>query len=170
MSELADAGPADDPRREILGWYTHKTDEPLRVRVQIEAPSLALYTLSDRLVARWSLNRLENGDANVPVGCWALCDPKVPDSWLMLENDRDYGAVQHWAKRLASRHSQSWRQLGLAAIESGNLTGWPVVVAILVGSFAVYLWRSGIVGYCIATQVPGLSLLNCVISRIFMTQ
>ena len=48
---------------ESQGWY--RKDTPLRVRFSIEDSSLCLHSLTGDLVARWSLDHLENH--SVPV-------------------------------------------------------------------------------------------------------
>jgi hypothetical protein len=51
----------ESPEADRQGWYyRNKTSEAVRVRLSIVDRSLLLHTLSDRLIASWSLDRLEN--------------------------------------------------------------------------------------------------------------
>lgn len=56
----------------------------------------------------------------------------------MTENDRDYAELRAAGATLLPLRERTWRQLFYAAQESGNLTGWPVLVVI--GSAFPLLW------------------------------
>ena len=47
--------------QELQGWYRDDISSPrVRVRIAIEGRSLAIHTLAGALLARWSLELLEN--------------------------------------------------------------------------------------------------------------
>ena len=123
--------------QELQGWYYRNgTSDAERVRLSFVGGSLALHTLSDRLVATWSLNQLENREIAVLGGSWSIGDRRLPDSYLVLEGDDDYRAVRAVSAKLRPVRARLWRLLGLAVVESGNHGGWPVLVLLIV---AVYL-------------------------------
>lgn len=117
---------------DIQGWYLrNKTSEAERVRLSFAEGSLVLHTLSDRVVANWSLDQLENREIAVLGERWSIGDRRVPEAYLELENDEDYSAVRKRSPQLRPMRARLWRQLGFAAIESGNRTGWPVLLVLL---------------------------------------
>jgi hypothetical protein len=69
--------------QELQGWYYRNgTSDAERVRLSFVGGSLALHTLSNRLVATWSLSQLENGEIAVLGGSWSIGDRRLPDSCL----------------------------------------------------------------------------------------
>ena len=128
--------------QELQGWYyRNRTDEAERVRLSFVGGSLALHTLSERLVATWSLEQLENREIAVLGERWSIGDRRLVDSYLVLESDEDYRALRQTAPRLRPVRSRLWRQLGFSAIESGKITGWPVIALILLLSAITALWQ-----------------------------
>ena len=118
--------------RELQGWYhRNRTSDAERVRLSFVGDSLALHTLSERLVATWSLDHLENRDIQVLGDDWSIGDRRLPEPYLLLENDDDYRAVRAASTRLRPVRARLWRLLGLAAVESGNRRGWPVLLLLI---------------------------------------
>jgi hypothetical protein len=121
--------------QELQGWY-HRigTRDAERVRLSFIGGSLALHTLSERLVATWSLEQLENREIAVLGERWSIGDRRLPEPYLVLESDGDYLALRQTAPKLRSAPARLWRQLGFSAIEAGNITGWPVIVLVILAS------------------------------------
>ena len=130
------------PEREMQGWYRADNDTaPLRVRLSVEDRSLNLHSLAGALVARWSLDHLENRTVPIFGRDWIIGDRRLPGTAVTVENDRDYAELGAAATGLLPLRERTWRQFFFAAQESGNLTGWPVLVPIMVGILAVAaLW------------------------------
>jgi hypothetical protein len=127
---------------ELQGWYHRdRAGEAERVRLSFVGGSLALYTLSERLVATWSLEQLENREIATLGERWSIGDRRLPEPYLVLENDGDYRALRQAAPRLRPVRARLWRQLGLSAIEAGHITGWPVIMIIVLASAVAALWR-----------------------------
>ncbi|HJR22091.1 MAG TPA: hypothetical protein VJ822_10750 [Dongiaceae bacterium] len=128
--------------RELQGWYhRNRTSDAERVRLSFAGDSLALHTLSERLIATWSLEQLENREIAHLGERWSIGDRRLPESYLVLENDQDYRALRQSAPRLRPVRARVWRQLGFSAIESGKIPGWPVIVLILLVSAITALWQ-----------------------------
>ena len=128
--------------QELQGWYSDDISSPrVRVRVTIEGRSLAIHTLAGALLARWSLELLENRSVPVVGRDWVIGDRRLPGPALVLENDLDYAELRAAGAALLPLRERTWRQLFFSAQEAGNLTGWPVLVPIGLGllSLAV-LW------------------------------
>ena len=124
--------------QELQGWYYRNgTSDAERVRLSFVGGSLALHTLSERLVATWSLEQLENREIAVLGERWSIGDRCLPDPNLVLESDDDYRAVRAVSDQLRPVRARLWRLLGSAVVESGNRSGWPVllllIVAVIVG-------------------------------------
>ncbi|HJT14947.1 MAG TPA: hypothetical protein VJ790_20145 [Dongiaceae bacterium] len=118
--------------RELQGWYyRNRTSDAERVRLSFVGDSLALHTLSERLVATWSLDQLENREFQILGDNWSIGDRRLPESYLVLENDDDYRALRGTASRLRPVRARLWRLLGIAAVESGNRAGWPVLLLLI---------------------------------------
>jgi hypothetical protein len=128
---------------EIQGWYLrNKTSEAMRVRLSFVESSLVLHTLSGRLVASWSLDQLENREIAVLGERWSIGDHRVPEAYLELESDDEYRAVRNVSLQLRPVRARMWRQLGFAAIESGNRTGWAVLLLLIILAGAMLgLWQ-----------------------------
>jgi hypothetical protein len=128
---------------EIQGWYYQTaTSNAVRVRLSVVDRSLVLHTLSDRLIARWSLEELQNREITVLGERWSIGDRRVAASYLVLESDNDYRAIRAASPKLRPVRARLWRQLGLAAIESGNRTGWAVLLLLIVLAGAILgLWQ-----------------------------
>jgi hypothetical protein len=129
--------------REIQGWYfLHPASEPEHVRLSIDEHSLSLFAPSDRLIARWSLDQLENRGIAILSERWSIGDRRVPDAYLVLESDDDYRAVRKASAKLRPVRARLWRHLGIAIIETGDLGGWPVwLFLIIVAGAALGLWQ-----------------------------
>jgi hypothetical protein len=64
---------------DIQGWYRQDNEsDALRVRLAIEGRSLDLQTLAGTLVARWSLDELENRSVPVFGRDWVIGDQRLP--------------------------------------------------------------------------------------------
>ena len=155
---------------EMQGWYhRNATSEPVRVRLSIDAAAVSLHTLSGRLVASWGPEFLETR-ATATIGeRWTVGDRRLPEAFLVLENDEDYQAVRKVAFGLRPPRARLWEQLGTSAIESGNLTGWPVLLFLaVVIPTVVWLWNNLPLAHCIATHQNTILFLNCLISDHFI--
>ena len=131
--------PAD---QDLQGWYYRNgTGEAERVRLSFVGGSLALHTLSEWLVATWYLEQLENREIAVLGERWSVGDQRLPEPYLVLESDGDYRALRQTAPRLRPVRARLWRQLGFSAIQAGNITGWPVIVLIVLVSAITALWQ-----------------------------
>jgi hypothetical protein len=131
---------ATDP--DISGWYLQDNEsQPQRVRVAIEGRSISLCTLTGAEVARWSLDQLENVSIPVMDRDWAIRDRRVVDPVLLLENDQDYAAIQGRASDLAPVSARTVQQAKFAAGHAGSITGWPVIVLIVLVSMIAALWQ-----------------------------
>lgn len=128
--------------REIQGWYHHDpSSDAVRVRLSIVEGTLALHTLSDRLIARWSLDQLENRGIAILAVRWRIGDRRVPDACLVLESDDDYRAVQEASSTLRPVRARFWRALAFSATEAGKVGDWLVVLMIMIASAAVAFWQ-----------------------------
>lgn len=128
---------------EIQGWYyENSASEPTRVRLSIHDRSLSLHTLSDRLVATWSLDQLETREVPVLGQSWRIGDRRLPEASLVLVNDRDYETLRELGTGLRPLRARVLRQFAFAAGESGNLTGWPVFVVLVIALLGLALWVS----------------------------
>jgi hypothetical protein len=127
---------------DISGWYLKDNEsQPQRIRVAIEGRSLSLRTLIGAEVARWSLDELENVSIPVLGRDWVIRDRRIGDPVLLLENDQDYAAIQSRTDDLAPLSARTVQQAKFAAGHAGSITGWPVIVLIiLVGAIAA-LWQ-----------------------------
>jgi hypothetical protein len=127
---------------DISGWYLKDNEsERQRVRVAIEGRSMSVCTLTGSEIARWSLNQLENVSIPVLGRDWVIRDRRVEEPVLLLENDQDYAAIQGQANDLAPVSARAVQQAKFAAGHAGSITGWPVIVLIiLVGAIAA-LWQ-----------------------------
>jgi hypothetical protein len=111
---------------DIQGWYSERTtSEPVRVRLSADHRLLHLHTLSDRVVAAWSLDHLENREIPIIGANWSVGDRRLPEASLMLENDEDYASLRRVSPRLKSTRARLWRQLSFSALHSGNRAGNP---------------------------------------------
>ena len=125
----------------MQGWYREDGGSaPQRVRLSIENRSLCMHSLADRLLARWSLDHLENRTIPSFGRDWTLGDTRVPGALLTLENDEDYVAIRNEARNLQPISARTWRQVFLAGQDSGNLTGWPVLLLMMAGFISFALW------------------------------
>ena len=131
--------------REIQGWYfLNRTSEPVRVRLSYDQDTLSLHSLSDRLIARWSLNELDNREIAVLSERWSIGDRPLPDASLVLESNDDYRALRRISGNLRPVRARMWRLLGRAVIESGysDVTGWPVWLLLIALAGAILgLWH-----------------------------
>jgi len=50
----------------------------------------------------------------------------------VLESDRDYAAIRKVSADLWPTRARLWRLLGFAAVESGNRSGWAVLLLLFV--------------------------------------
>lgn len=131
---------AADP--DISGWYLRDNEsQPQRVRVAIEGRLLSLCTLTGSEIARWSLDQLENVSIPVLGRDWVIRDRRIGDPVLLLENDQDYAAIQSQADDLALVGARTVRQASFAAGQAGSVTGWPVIILIVLVSAIAALWR-----------------------------
>ena len=134
--------PPIDAEADIQGWYhLNATSEAVRVRLSIEPRSILLHTLSGRLVASWAPDHLETRATDTIGERWSIGDRRLPEPYLVLESDGDYRTLRQAATRLRPVRARLWRQLGLSAIESGHITGWPVIVIVILASAVAALWR-----------------------------
>lgn len=118
-----------DPSDDIQGWYAETfTREPVRVRLSTDQRSLTLHTLSDRIVAAWALDHLENREIPIIGASWSVGDRRLPEASLLLENDEDYRRLRHVAPRLKSTRARLWRQLSFSTFHSGNRAGGSRVI------------------------------------------
>lgn len=123
---------------DVSGRYLRDNESrPQRVRVIVEGRSLSLRTLTDRELARWSLDQLKNVSIPIIGRDWEIQDRRVEQQLLRLENDQDYAAIQRLASDLAPIGSRSVKQVLFA----GNHTGWPVVLLIILASAITALWQ-----------------------------
>ena len=152
------------PEPEVQGWYhRNATSEAVRVRLSIDAAMISLHTLSGRLVAGWGPEFLETR-ATATIGeRWTVGDRRLPEAFLVLESDQDYDALRKVAVGLRPVRARLWQQLGVSAIESGNLTGWPVLVLLIAVPAIIWLWRNLPFTYCIATHQNTTLFLKCLI-------
>ncbi len=128
--------------REFQGWYRDDISSPqVRVRMAVEGRSLTIHTLAGALLARWSLEQLENRSVPIFGHDWVIGDRRLAGPSLVIENDLDYTDLRAAGAALLPLRERAWRQVFFAAQEAGNLTGWPVLVPIGIGvlSLAV-LW------------------------------
>jgi len=115
-----------DPSDDVQGWYSEKlTSEQVRVRLSADSRSLYLHTLSDRLVAAWPLDHLENREIPIVGANWSVGDRRLPEASLLLENDEDYSDLRRVSPRLKSTRARLRRQLSFSALHSGNRPGNP---------------------------------------------
>lgn len=127
---------------DISGWYLKDNEsERQRVRVAIEGRSLSLCTLTGSEIARWSLDQLENVSVPVLGRDWVIRDRRVEEPVLLLENDQDYAAIQCQANDLAPVSARTAQQVTFAAGQAGNITGWPVIVLVILASAIAALWQ-----------------------------
>ena len=96
-----------------------------RVRLSADQRSLHLHTLSDRLIAAWSLDRLENREIPFIGASWSVGDHQLPEASLLLENDDDYRRLRSVSPGLKSTRARLWRQLTLSFFHSGSRSGAP---------------------------------------------
>ncbi len=156
-----------DAAEDMLGWYRATTNsEPLRVRVVLaDWRTLDLLTLSGRLIARWSLDRLENRAVPVIGETWAVGDSQLPERVLELENDSDYRAIQKVSRGLRSIRARWWHVLAFSVVESKMAGG----ALLLLGIVAVsWLWQNLPFAQCIATHPDGILFLKCLLFDHFM--
>jgi hypothetical protein len=152
---------------EIQGcYYRNATSEAVRVRLSIDASTVSLHTLSGRLMLAgrriiWKIATI--GER------WLIGDGRLPEALLVLESDQDYQTVRKMASKLRPVRARLWRRLGLAAIESGNLTGWPVLVLLGGAAMIYWLWQNLPWQYCVATRRDTILLPECLIIDRFMT-
>ena len=131
---------ANDP--DISGWYLKDNESrPERVRVAIEDRSLSLCTITGAEIARWSLDQLENVSIPVMGRDWVIRDRRIEGPALLLENDQDYAAIQCQTDDLAPVRARTVRQVSFAAGQAGSITGWPVVILIVLVSAIAALWQ-----------------------------
>jgi hypothetical protein len=131
---------AADP--DISGWYLRDNEsQPQRVRVAIEGRLLSLCTLTGSEIARWSLDQLENVSVPVLGRDWVIRDRRIGDPVLLLENDQDYAAIQSQTDDLALVGARTVRQASFAAGQAGSITGWPVIILIVLVSAIAALWQ-----------------------------
>jgi hypothetical protein len=131
------------PDAEMQGWYyENSAGEPTRVRLSILDRSMSLHTLSDRLVATWSLDHLETREVPVLGQSWRIGDRRLPEPNLVLVNDQDYETLRKLGAGLRPLRARVLRQFAFAAGESGNLTGWPVFVVLVIALLGLALWSS----------------------------
>ena len=132
-----------EPRdREFQGWYCDDISSPrVRVHIAIEGRSLAIHSLTGSVLARWSLEQLENRSVPIFGRDWIIGDRRLPAPSLVIESesDRDYAELRTAGATLLPLRERNWRQLLYAAREAGNLTGWPVLVPIGVGALILWL-------------------------------
>jgi hypothetical protein len=123
---------SDDQERQ--GWYRDDISSPkVRVRMAVEGRSLVIHSLGGALLARWSLEQLENRSVPVFGRDWVIGDRRLPGPSLVIENDGDYASLRAAGGALLPTRERAWRQLFFAAGEAGNLTGWPVLIPIGIG-------------------------------------
>jgi hypothetical protein len=127
---------------EIQGWYYQTpTSDAVRVRLSVVDRSLLLHTLSHRLIARWCLKQLQNREIAVLGERWSIGDRRLTGSYVVLESDDDPHDPPNLS-RVAARSSAPRRQLGFAAIESGNRRGWAVLLVLVILAGAMLgLWQ-----------------------------
>jgi hypothetical protein len=116
----------------------------VRVRLSVDGHSLHLHTLSDRLVAAWSIDHLENREIPIMGSKWRVGDCRLPEASLLLETDEDYIALRRTAAGLRSTSARLWHQFSFAALHPGNRSGspgflWSGMVVLLV--LIVLGWR-----------------------------
>jgi len=127
---------------DISGWYLKDNEsQPQRVRVAIEGRSLSLCTPAGSEIARWSLDQLENVSIPVLGRDWVLRDRRIGDPVLLLENDQDYAAIQSRTDDLAPVSARTVQQAKFAAGHAGSITGWPVIVLIILAGAIAALWQ-----------------------------
>ena len=64
---------------DIQGWYRiNGTADPVRVRLSMAGHLLMLHTLAGRLIASWSLNRLENREIPLLGERWLSAIARCP--------------------------------------------------------------------------------------------
>jgi hypothetical protein len=129
---------------ELQGWYhQNRTSQAVRVRLLVTGASLSLQTLSGKPIASWSLDRLENREIPVLGTRWSVGDSLLPEAFLVVDSDDDYRALRQrsTSASLQPVRARLWHQAGFSMIESGNLTGWPVWVLLLVASAVAALWQ-----------------------------
>jgi hypothetical protein len=95
------------------------------VRLSADQRTLTLHTLSDRIVAAWALDHLENRKIPIIGASWSVGDRRLPEASLLLENDEDYSRLRRVAPRLKSTRARLWRQLSFSFLHSGNGMGPP---------------------------------------------
>jgi hypothetical protein len=156
-----------DPADDILGWYRATTSAaPLRVRAVVaDWRTLDLLTLSGRLIARWSLERLVNRGVPVLGEAWAIGDSQLPEPVLELENDRDYKMIRGVSPRLRPLQTRWWHLLGFSLVASG----WGGVLVVIFASMGIYwLWQNLPFTHCVATHPDGILFLRCLLIDHFM--
>ena len=110
----------------------------MRVRLAFVERSLHLHTLSDRLVASWSLDRLENRRIPVLGERWPIGDRHLPEASVVLESDDDYRQVRKVSPELRSERARLWKQLGFSVAE---INGGPIILIALLASAVTALWH-----------------------------
>lgn len=148
----------------MFGWYRESgSAEAMRVRVVVEGRTLSLHTFSERLVACWSLDHLQNREIPLLNETWLVGDRRLPEPTLALDNDRDYGDIQRLSPQLRALTARTWRQLGLSVLEVSNLTGFPFILILLAVPALYWLWQNLPFAHCIAMQPGGILFLKCLI-------
>ena len=166
LADITELSPPD-----IVGsYYLDPSAEAVRVRVVIEGGSLVLYTLSDRLVARWSLNQLKNLGISVWGETWTIGDRRLRGPTLNLESDAEYAILAAAAPVLRSVHARFWARLGFATVESSQQTGLIVLLLAAIIAAAAWLWTQPPIQACIATHQNVILFLECTIEHYFLSQ
>ncbi len=148
---------------ELEGWYYQNgTSERCAFALSVDGAAVSLYAPSDRLVASWSLDQLENREIAVLSERWSIGDRRVPEAYLVLESDQDYSALRAVSPKLRPIRARLWRLLGVRAIESGNFTGYPVLLLTATAA-VIWLWRNLPLEYCVATHVDRILFLKCIL-------
>ena len=154
---------------EIIGSYSpDPSGAQVRVRVTVEGTSLVLRTLSERLVAQWSLNKLENRGIPVWGQTWTIGDRRLRGPALDLENDADYAVVATAAPTLRGVRTRFWAMLGFAGIESSQQTGLIFLLAAAAFGCAYWLWTVLPLRECVATHQNVILFLNCTLIEHFI--
>ena len=111
------------------------------MRLSIIDGTLALQTLSDRLIARWSLDQLENLGIGILAVRWRIGDRRVPDACLVLESVDDYRAVYEASGTLRPVRARFWRALVFSGVEAGKAGDWLVVLLMMVAGAILVVWQ-----------------------------
>jgi len=124
---------------ELQGWYYRDpSSEAVRVRLALTERSLHLHTLSDRLLASWSLDRLENRRIPLLGERWSIGDPHLPEASVVLESDDDYRQIREVAPKLRSERVRLWNQLVFSVVE---VKGGPIILIVLLASAVAAVWQ-----------------------------